>query len=133
MNENIRAMQMRDDPMFNRGVTHTVEMLAKLLSVTDWVAGDGSEDYDEDLNQTLLNIIEAKGLYSSEDGSWAALSALEPVTADKGTLIARLREAAERTNLTLYAEAADALSALKPAVPPDAGVERGLVVTHAAG
>lgn len=62
-----------DDPMFNRGVTLTVELLAKELGVTDWVAGDGSEDYEQDLAQTLLNIVEAKGLYNSEDGSWAAL------------------------------------------------------------
>lgn len=65
----------RDDPMFNRGVLHAVNLLAKTLNVTDWIEGDGSEDYDEDLSTTLLHIVEAKGLYSSEDGSWAALPA----------------------------------------------------------
>jgi hypothetical protein len=61
-----------DDPTFNRGVTHVVDLLAKTLGVTDWVSGDGSEDYDEDLAQTLMNILTAKGLYNPEDGVWAA-------------------------------------------------------------
>lgn len=63
----------RDDERFNQGVTHTVELLAKALGVEDWVAGDGSEDYDDDLSQTLLNILTAKGLYSPDDGTFGTL------------------------------------------------------------
>lgn len=63
-----------DNAQFNQGVTHTVELLAKALGVDDWVHGDGSEDYDEDLQQTLMNIVERKGLYDPGDGKWASLS-----------------------------------------------------------
>ncbi len=63
----------RDNEQFNQGVTHTVELLAKALGVEDWIAGDGSEDYDDDLSQTLLNILTVKGLYSPDDGAFAKL------------------------------------------------------------
>lgn len=63
-----------DDPHFDQGVNHVVDLLAKTIGATDWVAGDGSEDYDEDLAQTLLNILEARGLYNSDDGTFAALA-----------------------------------------------------------
>lgn len=63
----------RDNEQFNQGVTHTVELLAKALGVEDWIAGDGSEDYDTDLEQTLLNILTVKGLYSPDEGTFAAL------------------------------------------------------------
>lgn len=60
-----------DDERFNRGVEHVVSLLAKTIGVVNWTAGDGSEDYDCDLAQTLLNILEAKGLWNSEDGKFA--------------------------------------------------------------
>lgn len=66
----------RDDSRFNQGVTHTVELLAKALGVDNWVAGDGSEDYDEDLQQTLINILAVKGLYDPETGVFAAADTL---------------------------------------------------------
>jgi hypothetical protein len=63
---------MRDDPMFNRGVQHVVNLLAKTLSpLGEWYAGDGSEDYDCDLEETLRNILAAKGLYDKETGEFA--------------------------------------------------------------
>jgi hypothetical protein len=62
----------RDDPRFNQGVLHTVDLLAKALNAKDWVAGDGSEDYDEDLQQTLINILAAAGLYDTETGDYAS-------------------------------------------------------------
>lgn len=67
----------RDNEQFNNGVTHTVELLAKMIGATGWVAGDGSEDYDEDLGQTLLNILAAKGLFDPDTASYAALPAQE--------------------------------------------------------
>lgn len=63
-----------EDEAFNRGVTHTVDLLAKTIGSEGWVAGDGSEDYDEDLAQTLLNILEAKGLYDSDDAQFLCAS-----------------------------------------------------------
>ncbi|MDN3278801.1 hypothetical protein QWJ07_31380 [Frankia sp. RB7] len=63
-----------DDDRFNRGVQHVVDLLAKTIGAQNWTAGDGSEDYDCDLGQTLLNILEAKGLYDSETATYAQLS-----------------------------------------------------------
>src|SRR5580704_2087562 len=69
----------RDNEQFNQGVTHTVELLAKLLEVDDWVAGDGSEDYDDDLSQTMLNILTAKGLYDADEGKFLAPEGWLPI------------------------------------------------------
>jgi len=66
-----------DDAMFNTGVTHVVELLSKILHVDGaWITGDGSEDYDADLAQTLINILEAKGLYDKEDGKFVVQQAV---------------------------------------------------------
>lgn len=78
-----------DDDRFNAGVQHVVDLLAKTLGATGWTAGDGSEDYDCDLAQTLLNILAAKGLYDRDDGKFADVRIAElearintPETAD---------------------------------------------------
>lgn len=62
-----------DDERFNKGVQHVVDLIARELGVTDWIAGDGSEDYDCDLWQTILNILSAKGLYDKDEGEFKAL------------------------------------------------------------
>lgn len=73
---------MRDDPMFNRGVQHVVDLLAKTLApLGNWHAGDGSEDYDCDLEETLRNILAAKGLYDKETGEFGATAEAEHLTA----------------------------------------------------
>ncbi|RTE91876.1 hypothetical protein [Bradyrhizobium sp. LVM 105] len=87
---------MRDDPMFNRGVQHVVDLLSKTIGAEGWVAGDGSEDYDCDLEQTLLNILAAKGLYDKDEGEFATLA----------------RSSAETTNVSpVEIERADAMNA----------------------
>jgi hypothetical protein len=76
---------MREDPMFNRGVQHVVDLLAKTLEpLGDWYSGDGSEDYDSDLEETLRNILAAKGLLDKETGEFATPPA--PV-ADRAAVI----------------------------------------------
>lgn len=40
----IAARKALEEPEFDRGVTHTVDLLANALKVTDWVAGDGWQD-----------------------------------------------------------------------------------------
>lgn len=61
-----------DDERFNKGVEHVVALLAKTIGAPDtWPAGDGSEDYDEDLAQTLHNILGARGLYDRDTGQFA--------------------------------------------------------------
>jgi hypothetical protein len=64
-----------DDPKFNQGVQHVVDLLAKTIGAEGLVAGDGSEDYDCDLAQTLLNILAAKGLYDPDEAAYAVLPA----------------------------------------------------------
>lgn len=65
----------RDNEQFNLGVNHVVDLLAKSIGAPDtWVAGDGSEDYDEDLSQTLLNILAARGLFDPETLEFATLA-----------------------------------------------------------
>jgi hypothetical protein len=66
-------MPDRENEQFNEGVNHTVDLLAKALGADNWVAGDGSEDYDEDLSQTLINILGSVGLYDAETGKFATL------------------------------------------------------------
>jgi hypothetical protein len=60
-----------DDPKFNQGVEHVVDLLAKTIGAHGWHHGDGSEDYDCDLAETLLNILAAKGLYDKDDAEFA--------------------------------------------------------------
>lgn len=61
-----------DNEQFNLGVLLTVDLLAKAISAPNtWVHGDGSEDYHEDLSQTLRNILAARGLYDPETGAFA--------------------------------------------------------------
>lgn len=67
-----------DDERFNKGVQHVVDLIARELGVTDWIAGDGSEDYDCDLWQTILNILAAKGLYDKDEGEFKALRRVAP-------------------------------------------------------
>lgn len=64
-----------DDPRFNQGVEHVVDLLAKTIGSTEWSSGDGSEDYNEDLAQTLLNILAGKGLYDRDTGAFASPTA----------------------------------------------------------
>lgn len=61
----------RDNPHFNQGVLHTVDLLAGALGATGWCHADGSEDYDTDLTDTLVNILTAKGLYDKEYATFA--------------------------------------------------------------
>lgn len=63
----------REDVQFNRGVDHVVAMLARVIGAENWVAGDGSEDYDSDLGQTLMNILAAGELYDPDTGRYATL------------------------------------------------------------
>ncbi|BEV44701.1 hypothetical protein [Afipia carboxidovorans] len=89
-----------DDPRFNKGVQHVVDLIARELGVTEWVAGDGSEDYDCDLWQTILNILAAKSLYDADEGKFAVVG----TKPDEASIRAELAEARQ--------EAADSLAVL---------------------
>lgn len=84
----------RDNAQFNQGVTHVVEMLARIIGAEGWVAGDGSEDYDEDLGQTLLNILAAKGLFDPDTATYAALASPPPAQISEEARNGVLEEAA---------------------------------------
>lgn len=77
----------RDNEQFNKGVLHTVDLLAKALNATGWYAGDGSEDYDEDLTQTLFNILIAAGLWDADENQPSATK----LRSSNATLVAHLR------------------------------------------
>jgi hypothetical protein len=63
-----------DDPKFNQGVLHVVHMLARVVKASDeWNHADGSESYDDDLGQTLINILGAAGMYDENTGRFASL------------------------------------------------------------
>ena len=66
-------IEIADTEGFDRGVQHTVELLAKWLNVTDYEQGDGSEEHDTDLGNTLLNILAVKGLYDRDECEFATL------------------------------------------------------------
>lgn len=66
-----------DDERFNRGVQHVVDLLAKTIGAPNtWHSGDGSEDYDEDLAETLRNILEARGLFDKDTGEYTRTLAI---------------------------------------------------------
>lgn len=112
----------RDNEQFNQGVTHTVELLAKALDVDNWVAGDGSEDYDEDLQQTLINILEVKGLYNSETATFAAPAADRAEIVRKAVEILRhLKNNTGSINARIILE--DAIIAIR-SLSPEAGKKR---------
>lgn len=76
-----RAKATAADPngeIFDSGVEHAINLLAKALGVTNWVPAEGSEEYDTDVMGTLMNIMTAKGLYDDETGAWATLAAAAP-------------------------------------------------------
>jgi hypothetical protein len=88
-----------DDPRSNQGVQHVVYMLARLIGSEGWLASDGSEDYDSDLEQTLLNILAAKGLHDRDRGEFASIPAdrrspaeIEPEMLETVRKIAAARE-----------------------------------------
>ena len=93
----------RENEQFNKGVLHTVDLLAKALGVENYVAGDGSEDYDTDLTQTLLNILEAKGLYDKDECTFATPPAQAEIGEEEIVQILKERLSIKLTGLTLNA------------------------------
>lgn len=84
----------RDNEDFNKGVLHTVDLLAKALDVTDWHHADGSESYDDDLQQTLMNILIAKGLYCDETGRFARVNSHDDLVAQLSCAIGHIEHMA---------------------------------------
>lgn len=66
---------LRDDDRFNKGVLHAQDILNKMIGDPEYVASDGSEDYDTDLGDTILNQLAAAGLYDKEECRFATLAA----------------------------------------------------------
>ena len=64
--------QKPGDEGFDRGVQRAVEVLCKVCGVTDFTVAEGSEDHDTDLGNTMLNILQARGVYNGDDGQFAS-------------------------------------------------------------
>ena len=68
----------RDDSplfaVFGAGIDYTERHLAELLGVSIYEGGDGSEDFRTDAGKTLLNILDAAGLYDRDEGVFAKLT-----------------------------------------------------------
>ena len=67
-------MEERETALFNNGVELVVNLLSGLVGNPEWHAADGSEDYDTDLGDTLVNILAAAGLYNKDETKFASLS-----------------------------------------------------------
>lgn len=72
-----------DSPLsgvFGAGMAYTERLLAKLLDVSFYEGGDGSEDFDNDATMTLVNILVAAGLYDKDENRpiSAALASTTP-------------------------------------------------------
>lgn len=58
----------REHPQFTHGVMHTLSLLSDAVRAGEWETADGSEDYDQDLSQTISNILIAGGLLNPDTG-----------------------------------------------------------------
>lgn len=77
--------------VFVAGMAYAERLLAKLLDVTHYEGGDGSEDFDNDATQTLRNILTGAGLWDADENrpvSFAPDSTRTgPVGMEEGRLI----------------------------------------------
>lgn len=77
--------------VFVAGMVYTERLLAKLLDVTHYEGGDGSEDFDSDATQTLRNILAGAGLWDKDENTAADIQDLrEEVAYWRADLAARL-------------------------------------------
>lgn len=114
--------------VFVAGMSHTERLLAKLLDVTHYEGGDGSEDFDNDATQTLRNILTGAGLWDADENRAVkpAPDSTRTGAAESDDLSDRLRReigeirtmAADPENKAAFCEltvVADNLEALLPA------------------
>jgi len=72
---------------FDADIGHCERLLAKLLGVSSYEHGDGSEDFDNDATMTLVNILAAAGLYDKDENRPILASTTppaDPKTPDAG-------------------------------------------------
>lgn len=111
--------------VFVAGMVYTERLLAKLLDVTHYEGGDGSEDFDNDATQTLRNILTGAGLWDSDENR-----AVKPApdstrtgaeTEDLFNAIDRMGQYAPTTAVNQLQRLAEAALAARPEAPSDAG------------
>lgn len=71
--------------VFVAGMVYTERLLAKLLDVTHYEGGDGSEDFDNDATQTLRNILTGAGLWDADENRAVKPAPVSTRTGDEGT------------------------------------------------
>lgn len=64
--------------VFVAGMVYTERLLAKLLDVTHYEGGDGSEDFDTDATQTLRNILTGARLWDADENRPVASTLATP-------------------------------------------------------
>ena len=71
--------------VFVAGMVYMERLLAKLLDVTSYEGGDGSEDFDNDATQTLRNILTGAGLWDADENRAVKPAPDSARTGDEGT------------------------------------------------
>jgi len=79
--------------VFVAGMVYTERLLAKLLDVTHYEGGDGSEDFDSDATQTLRNILTGARLWDADENRPISASPAQPAGAVPDSLRADLMHA----------------------------------------
>ncbi len=79
--------------VFVAGMVYTERLLAKLLDVTHYEGGDGSEDFDNDATQTLRNILIGASLWDADENRLATPAPATPPGVPDG--LRALSEAAD--------------------------------------
>ncbi|MRI57747.1 hypothetical protein D8770_28205, partial [Methylobacterium sp. DB1607] len=82
--------------VFVAGMVYTERLLAKLLDVTHYEGGDGSEDFDADATQSLRNILIGASLWDADENCPVAATPAQPAGAVPDGLRA-LGDALEQT------------------------------------
>jgi hypothetical protein len=67
--------------VFVAGMFYTERLLAKLLDVTHYEGGDGSEDFDSDATQTLRNILTGARLWDADENRPISATPAQPAGA----------------------------------------------------
>ncbi|MFT8445093.1 MAG: hypothetical protein ABF751_09800 [Acetobacter orientalis] len=62
------ALAKLSEQLEDAGAQKVINLLAKLVGVNQWEAGDGTEEWDGDVQLTLQNILEEAGIFHKDKG-----------------------------------------------------------------
>lgn len=61
------------EPSFSNGINYALERLANIIGVKEWLAQDGSETLEGDVDATIIKILETAKIRDKEDGRIASV------------------------------------------------------------